>query len=79
MYIVCVVVFLAGDLESASKVHVFKSRRRSRKGTKRNKGGRRREALGDGLVGHVGCILTLAVSSDRTYLVSEMSILHTPV
>lgn len=65
-----IVYYSVGDLENATKVHVFKSQKRRQKATRREKvKGRTGEVLNGGIVGHVGCVLALAVSTDDTYLV----------
>ena len=66
-----------GDLENAKKVHVLKNQRQRRrvKGEGKLKaGGRGRKEVDGETVGHVGCVLALAVSTDGTYLVSKHSI-----
>ena len=76
---ICYVYTCSGDVETGSKLHVFKGTRplKKRKGG-RGKGG----AAGGGgggkekdgrelLVGHHGHVLALAISSDGKYLVSS--------
>lgn len=64
------ILLLAGDAMKGTKLHVFRGKKRRRK-----RGGKEREghSVEEGIVGHVGYILALAVSSDGTYLVSQWS------
>ena len=73
----------SGDIASGAKLHVFRGQKRRKRGSKREGRERGREkgkgrgrggerVVEGGTVGHVGYILALAVSSDGTYLVSEL-------
>ena len=61
-----------GDLKTFKKVYTFKSQKRKRKGREGGRGGRKRAAVDEGVVGHSGYVLALAVSSDGVYLVSGL-------